>query len=161
MADIVDRKTRSRMMSGIKSKNTRPELVLRQALHAQGCRYRLHSRKLHGKPDLILPKYHAVIFVHGCFWHHHKDCRYATIPATRTEFWLKKFEANTVRDTTVNSTLLEAGWRVAIIWECTLRKSENITITVSLLTEWLRSSSATLEIGISESKVNAKNNLFK
>ena len=98
MADIVDPETRSRMMSGIKGKNTRPELALRRALHARGFRYRLHDKRLPGKPDLILPRFRAAIFVHGCFWHRHEGCKYATTPATRPEFWQAKFRENAERD---------------------------------------------------------------
>ena len=94
MADIVDKKTRSRMMAGIKGKNTKPELVLRRALHARGFRFRLHGKEFPGRPDLVFPKHGAVIFVHGCFWHRHSNCRYATNPSTRMEFWQGKFDAN-------------------------------------------------------------------
>ena len=98
MTDIVDSQTRSRMMSGIRGKNTKPELALRRSLHALGFRYRLHAKGIPGKPDIVMPKYRAVIFVHGCFWHRHAGCRYATVPATRPEFWATKFDANVVRD---------------------------------------------------------------
>ena len=98
MADIVDRQTRSRMMSGIRGKNTKPEMILRRALHARGFRYRLHGKGVPGRPDLILAKHRAVIFVHGCFWHRHEGCRYATTPATRPEYWAEKFAANVRRD---------------------------------------------------------------
>lgn len=101
MVDIVDAETRSRMMAGIKGKNTKPELAVRLALHARGFRYRLHSKKVHGRPDLVLPKHRAVIFVHGCFWHRHEGCRYATNPSTRTAFWQAKFEANVAQDSAV------------------------------------------------------------
>ncbi|MEP3428349.1 MAG: very short patch repair endonuclease [Roseibium sp.] len=109
MADIVDKKTRSRMMAGIKGKNTKPELKLREALHRRGFRYRLHSRNIVGKPDLVLRKYNAVIFVHGCFWHRHIGCRYTSSPSTRTEFWQSKFEGNIKRDKAVQTTLASAG----------------------------------------------------
>ncbi|MFA5683854.1 MAG: very short patch repair endonuclease [Lysobacteraceae bacterium] len=119
MADIVDSATRSRMMSGIRGKNTRPELVVRSFLHRAGLRFRLHP-KLPGKPDLILPKYHTAIFVHGCFWHRHEGCRYATTPASNAVFWEKKFTANVNRDSTVRQRLKEVGWRVLVIWSCEL-----------------------------------------
>lgn len=150
MTDIVDQQTRSRMMAGIKAKNTRPELVLRRALHARGFRYRLHSSKVQGRPDLILPKRHAVVFVHGCFWHHHEGCRYATTPATRAAFWRAKFEANVKRDNAVRGMLLASGWRVATIWECALRKPEQVTVATSLVSAWLLSKNATLELGQSD-----------
>jgi DNA mismatch endonuclease (patch repair protein) len=122
MTDIVDSGTRSRMMSGIKGKHTRPELLVRSGLHRLGFRYRLHDRKLPGKPDLILPKYGAVIFVHGCFWHRHPGCKYATTPATRRAFWQEKFEANIRRDRRDQLALQGAGWRVFVVWECALRR---------------------------------------
>lgn len=124
MADVVDAATRSRMMSGIGGRDTGPELIVRRALHAAGFRYRLHARHLPGKPDLVLPRHHAVVFVHGCFWHRHSGCRYATTPATRADFWQEKFSRNVERDRRVENRLLEAGWRVATIWECGLAKSE-------------------------------------
>ena len=150
MTDIVDQQTRSRMMAGIKGKNTKPELALRRAMHARGFRYRLHSKKLHGRPDLILPKHRAVVFVHGCFWHRHEGCRYATTPSTRTEFWQAKFEANVVRDSAVRTTLMDDGWRVGIVWECALRKPEQVGKAADLLAGWLRSTAAHTEIGEAE-----------
>ena len=122
MADIVDPETRSRMMSGIRGKNTRPELALRRALHARGFRYRLHDKRLPGKPDLVLPRFHAAIFVHGCFWHSHEGCKYATTPATRPELWQAKFRENAERDQRNFDALLALGWRVAVVWECEIRK---------------------------------------
>ena len=116
MTDIVDKQTRSRMMAGIKGKDTKPELVLRRALHARGFRYRLHSKNVPGRPDLVFPKHHAIVFVHGCFWHRHEGCRYTTTPSTRPEFWQAKFDANVNRDGAVQGQLLEAGWRVATVW---------------------------------------------
>ena len=147
MVDIVDAETRSRMMAGIKGKNTRPELALRRALHARGFRYRLHSKKAQGRPDLVLPKYRAVVFVHGCFWHRHLGCRYATNPKSRAEFWEVKFAANIARDSAVLAALLEAGWRVATIWECALRKPEQIAVAADQLSTWLLSETETLELG--------------
>jgi len=117
MADVVDAETRSRMMSGIRGKNTGPELLLRKAMHARGFRYRLHCRYLPGRPDLVFPKYQAVVFVHGCFWHRHEGCRYTTTPSTRPEFWAEKFEANVERDRRNQLALEEAGWCVAIVWD--------------------------------------------
>lgn len=147
MTDIVDQQTRSRMMSGIRGKNTKPELALRRALHARGFRFRLHSGKVHGRPDLVLPKYRAVVFVHGCFWHRHEGCRYATIPATRPEFWRAKFDANTARDSAIRTRLLEDGWRVATVWECALRKLEQVEATTESLSIWLRAEELQIEIG--------------
>lgn len=135
MADIVDPETRSRMMSGIKGKNTRPELALRRALHARGFRYRLHDKKLPGKPDLVLPRFHAAIFVHGCFWHRHEGCKYATTPATRQEFWQAKFRENMERDQRNIDALLALGWRVAVVWECEMRK--DLAATVDHTERWI------------------------
>lgn len=136
MVDIVDSVTRSRMMSGIRSRNTLPELALRSSLHRKGFRFRLHSRELPGKPDLVFPRYRAAIFVHGCFWHRHDDCRNASTPATRTEFWQAKFAANVARDFRNRILLLEMGWRVAIVWECSLRR--DLDGVAGLVSEWLQ-----------------------
>jgi DNA mismatch endonuclease (patch repair protein) len=121
--DVVDAVTRSRMMSRIKSKNTRPEMTVRKYLHAAGFRYRLHAHHLPGSPDLILPKYGTAIFVHGCFWHRHQGCRYATTPASNAEHWKRKFAANTERDARKERMLHAAGWRVIVVWECELRRA--------------------------------------
>lgn len=126
--DIVDRTTRSRMMSGIKNKNTQPELMLRRFLHAQGFRYRLHVNNLPGKPDIVLPQHKLCIFVHGCFWHHHDGCRYATMPKTRPEFWMNKFASNRQRDIQAKMRLHDAGWRVFEIWECGFRNNDKASI---------------------------------
>ncbi|WP_038912967.1 very short patch repair endonuclease [Dickeya zeae] len=127
--DIVDKKTRSRMMSGIKGKNTLPELVIRKYLHAQGFRFRLHVNKLPGRPDIVLSKYKLCIFVHGCFWHHHDGCKYATIPKTRTEFWMNKFTLNKQRDIEVKMQLYGMGWRVFELWECGFSRGDNTSLT--------------------------------
>ena len=147
MTDIVDQQTRSRMMAGIRGKNTKPELALRRALHARGFRFRLHSGKVDGRPDLVLPKHHAVVFVHGCFWHRNEGCRYATVPATRSDFWRAKFDANVARDSAVRTRLLEDGWRVATVWECALRKPERMNNAVRTFEEWLLGTEGQLEIG--------------
>ena len=125
------------MMSGIRSKNTRPEMLLRKALHARGFRYRLHGANLPGKPDLVFPRYRAVCFVHGCFWHRHPGCRFATTPATRAEFWETKFGDNVVRDRDNGALLETRGWRVAVVWECSTR-GDLFPQTIDLLTDWLR-----------------------
>lgn len=147
MTDIVDKQTRSRMMAGIKGKDTKPELVLRRALHARGFRYRLHSKTVPGRPDLVLSKHQAIVFVHGCFWHRHEGCRYTTTPSTRPEFWQAKFDANVARDRSVHDQLLDAGWRVATVWECALRRPEETSLAANLLAAWLRSSAAEIQIG--------------
>ncbi|MEL7781574.1 very short patch repair endonuclease [Citromicrobium bathyomarinum] len=145
MADIVDAATRSRMMAGIRGKDTRPELLLRRALHQRGLRYRLHGRKLPGRPDLVFPRFRAVLFVHGCFWHRHEGCRYATTPATRTQFWQAKFDANMVRDVRNQHDLVQANWRVGIVWECTIRKGE-IHAIAGEVEAWLSSGEQSLEL---------------
>lgn len=121
MTDVVNRATRSRMMSGIRSKDTRPERFVRSALHRAGFRFRLHAR-LPGKPDVVLPKYHTVVFVHGCFWHRHASCRYATTPASNAAFWREKFAANKQRDSVVKRQLRRLGWRVRVVWSCQLNQ---------------------------------------
>jgi DNA mismatch endonuclease, patch repair protein len=150
VTDNVDQQTRSRLMAGIRGKDTRPEMALRRAMHARGFRYRLHATGLPGRPDLVLPKYGAVVFVHGCFWHRHPGCRYTSIPSTRPEFWQTKFEANVVRDNAARGALLIAGWRVATVWECAARKSQQVEVAVNLLAAWLRSGSTEIEIGETE-----------
>ena len=147
MTDVVDKATRSRMMAGIKGKNTKPELVLRRALHAYGLRFRLHSKRITGAPDIVLPKYKAAIFVHGCFWHRHFRCRYATTPSTRPEFWEAKFEGNVARDNAVKSALLDTGWRVATVWECALRKPKQVEEAALQLKDWLPTPLREIEIG--------------
>ena len=112
---------RSRNMSAIKSKNTKPEIAVRKLLHSMGYRFRLHRKDLPGSPDIILPKYKTVIFVHGCFWHRHENCKYATTPKTRKEFWENKFKANINRDNLNQANLLLRGWKIIIIWECQLK----------------------------------------
>ncbi|MGX7953557.1 very short patch repair endonuclease [Tsuneonella sp. HG249] len=144
MADIVDPETRSRMMAGIRGRNTRPELALRHALHAAGYRYRLHRRDLPGSPDLVFSQYRAVIFVNGCFWHRHEGCRFATTPATRTEFWQQKFDANVERDVRNRNELSTAGWRTGIVWECSL-KTLGAEEMVTRVADWLKSSSEFFE----------------
>ncbi len=124
MADIVSKKIRSRMMSRIRSRDTKPELLLRKYLHANGFRYSLRKRRdLPCQPDLILPKYRAAIFVHGCFWHRHKGCSYATTPKTNVEFWEHKFGKNVERDSICEKELTKMGWRVITVWECELKES--------------------------------------
>ena len=136
MVDIVDNETRSRMMAGISSKNTKPELSLRSALHKRGFRFRIHDRRLLGKPDILLPRYRAVIFVHGCFWHRHRGCRFAYTPKTRSEFWIAKFKGNVNRDVRNRIELLTLGWRVATVWECALKKN-NVDCTADQVAEWI------------------------
>ena len=112
---------RSRNMSAIKSKNTKPEITVRKLLHSMGYRFRLHRKDLPGSPDIVLPKYKTVIFVHACFWHRHENCKYASPPKTRKEFWEKKFRENINRDNLNQANLSLKGWKIIIIWECQLK----------------------------------------
>ena len=120
LPDIVDRATRSRMMSGIKGKNTKPELLVRKGLHARGFRFRLNVANLPGKPDLVLPRYRVLVFVHGCFWHSH-DCHLFRMPSTRTDFWRAKLARNRQRDDEVKGAAFAENWRILTIWECALK----------------------------------------
>lgn len=121
--DVVDRATRSRMMSGIRGKNTKPERLVRSFLHRSGLRFRLHAM-LPGKPDLVLPRYRVVVFVHGCFWHRHEGCAQAATPASNAEFWREKFHDNVQRDARVKRQLEALGWRVEVVWACQLSERE-------------------------------------
>lgn len=141
--DIVDPQTRSQMMAAIKGKNTSPELVVRRYLHSRGFRYRLHRKELPGKPDLVFPKYRLVVFVHGCFWHRHEHCFYATSPATRKEFWRNKLDSNVARDRRQQAELIDSGWRVLVVWECGLKHKiqdieivENKIMDCEIIDEW-------------------------
>ena len=109
---------RSRNMSAIKSKNTKPEIAVRKLLHSMGYRFRLHRKDLPGSPDIVLPKYKTVIFVHGCFWHRHENCKYTYTPKTRQEFWENKFNSNKKRDQKIQKEIIDLGWKFIIIWEC-------------------------------------------
>lgn len=112
------------MMAGIRGSHTLPEMKVRRLLHRHGFRFRLNVRTLPGRPDLVLPRYRVCIFVHGCFWHRHPGCRYATTPKTRTDFWQRKFDQNVNRDARVKNELLASGWRVIELWECGIRGPE-------------------------------------
>lgn len=127
MADIVSPDIRSRMMAGIGPANTKPEMLLRRGLHALGLRYRLHDRRLPGRPDMVFPGPKAVILIHGCFWHGHA-CHLFRLPGTRTEFWRDKIAGNIARDASVRQQLRERGWRVLEIWECTTRGRERLPL---------------------------------
>ena len=120
MTDIVDQATRSRIMSRIRGADTKPELLIRKALHAEGFRFRVNVGRLPGKPDVVLPKWNAAILIHGCFWHRHPGCSKATTPSSNVDFWQQKFAANVERDRRVVARLEELGWRTLTIWECTI-----------------------------------------
>lgn len=150
MADIVDSSTRSRMMAGIKGKDTKPEIEIRKRLFALGFRYRLHDSKLPGKPDLILPRYNAIIFFNGCFWHAH-DCYLFKWPSSRKRFWKKKLTRNREKDLENNEALREIGWRILIIWECSFRgvgknRKKEIDAIMKKAEKWLSSKSKFREI---------------
>ena len=138
MNDTVDADTRSRMMAGIRSRNTRPERMVRSALHRQGLRFRLRAAGLPCRPDLVLPRHRVALLVHGCYWHRHPDCVLTTTPRTRAEFWNRKFEDNMVRDQGNLRALQEAGWRVAVIWECGLRDTAVREGLLEHLGNWIR-----------------------
>ncbi|WP_205932918.1 very short patch repair endonuclease [Rhizobium leguminosarum] len=120
ISDVHTPEVRSYNMSRVRGRDTRPELVIRRGLHARGYRFRLHDKGLPGRPDLVFSKRRATVFVHGCFWHGH-DCPLFRMPATRTEFWAAKITANRSRDAKIQAALVDAGWRVLTVWECSLR----------------------------------------
>ena len=126
VADIFEAAKRSEIMSRIRGRDTKPEMVVRKVAHRLGFRFRLHRRDLPGCPDLVFPRYRAVIMVHGCFWHRHPSCQYAYSPKTRVQFWQDKFESNMVRDRRNETALKELGWRVLVIWECETKDFEAV-----------------------------------
>lgn len=126
MTDRLSPEHRSWNMSRIKNRDTKPELIVRSLLHRMGYRFRLHRKDLPGKPDIVLPKYKTVVFVHGCFWHRHEGCRYSYMPKTRIDFWEDKFNKNIKRDIDVRQKLYKLGWTVIVIWECELSDYENL-----------------------------------
>ena len=147
MADVHDEATRSRNMAAIRGADTKPEIIIRRGLHARGFRFRLHDRKLPGRPDLIFPKFRAVLFVHGCFWHGH-DCHLFKWPKTREEFWREKIGSNVTRDKTSADALHKAGWRVGVVWECALkgRQRRPVTDILASVSGWLTGSGADLTV---------------
>src|SRR5215831_12420477 len=136
MADVHDKATRSYNMSQIKGKNTKPEMLVRRFLHAQGFRYKLHDKTLPGKPDIVLPKYKTVIFIHGCFWHGHEGCRYFVVPKTRTDWWLNKINSNIANDKKAIAALKKEGWKIITLWECDLKPTK-LDKSLSLLLQRL------------------------
>ncbi len=124
MADVHSKTVRSYNMSRIKGKNTKPEMLVRKFLHANGFRYKLHDKKLPGKPDIVLPKYKTVIFVHGCFWHGHEGCKYYVVPKTRTDWWLNKINSNKANDSKAYAALKKEGWKIVQVWECELKPAK-------------------------------------
>lgn len=138
MADRISKERRSWNMSRIRSKDTKPEVMLRSALHRIGFRFRKNDSRLPGNPDIVLPKYHTVIFVHGCYWHRHKGCKKATTPKTNTEFWTKKFAENVNRDKEVKKDLENRGWRVTVVWECEIETKKKLWDKVQELSTLIR-----------------------
>lgn len=122
MTDTVSKRQRSWNMSRIRSTDTKPEIKVRSWLFRKGFRFRKNDKRYPGKPDIVLPRYHTVIFVNGCFWHHHKGCKYGYIPKTRTDYWLNKFKRNQVNDKLHRDALVKMGWHVIVVWECELKK---------------------------------------
>lgn len=137
MADCHDKETRSYNMSRIRSKNTKPEEIVRKYLFSQGFRYRKNDNRLPGKPDIVLPKYKTVIFVNGCFWHKHEGCKYFVWPKSNAEFWKSKIERNVLRDSDNYKTLEDQGWKIIVVWECELKKGQQ-TITLEKLVNLIR-----------------------
>lgn len=137
MAEHRPPMSRSEMMSRIGGKDTKPEMLIRRGLHAQGLRYRLHAAGLPGRPDIVLPKFKAVIFIHGCFWHAHEGCKYFRIPGTRTEFWTGKLRGNHERDLAKADLLRQMGWRIFVVWECAT-KSNSVDYLVNSIVSWLQ-----------------------
>jgi len=133
MADVHSKETRSFNMSQIRSKDTKPELLVRRYLFRHGFRYRLHVKDLPGRPDIVLPRFKTLIFIHGCFWHGHEACKYYKVPKTRTEWWLEKINGNIRRDIVAKQLLVDKGWRVIEIWECDLKKNEVLATLENLL----------------------------
>lgn len=147
MVDVVDTKTRSRMMSGIKGRDTKPELLLRSALHRRGFRYRLHCKDLPGRPDLVLPKYSAIILLNGCFWHGH-NCHLFKWPSTRREFWREKIGQNQARDLRNLEHYHRLGWRTLVVWECALKGKTKLgpNQVAEITTRWIQFDSQNAEI---------------
>ena len=145
--DVLTPEQRQRCMAKIKGRNTKPEVVLRKALFSLGFRYRLHDKRLPGTPDLVFPKYHAVVFVHGCFWHGH-ECNLFVVPATNTEFWVNKIAGNQSRDGKAVQELRALGWRVRTVWECAMRGREKSPLDelARSIAGWLRSPRQSSEI---------------
>jgi len=147
MTDVHSTAVRSKNMAAITGKNTKPEMLVRRALHQAGFRYRLHVANLPGKPDLVFPKYKAVIFVQGCFWHQHQ-CAMFHWPKTRTEWWRQKISANRAHDEAVQDKLRELGWRVLLLWECALKGKHKLPLTqiTADTAQWLRSGTSFAEL---------------
>jgi DNA mismatch endonuclease (patch repair protein) len=145
------------MMSGIRGKDTKPEMIVRKALFSSGFRYRLHSRDLPGAPDIVMPGRKIAIFVHGCFWHMHTNCKFAKLPSSRTEFWSVKLNGNAIRDQRAIKSLQSSGWRVLVVWECVTRDAHALDNLAESLKRWIESSTQFGEIRLLESYLTPKN----
>lgn len=148
MVDVVSPEKRSEMMSGIKGKDTKPEILVRKALYSRGFRYRLHDKALPGKPDLVLKKYNVAIQIHGCFWHGHSDCHLFRYPKSKQDFWREKIGGNIQRDRIKEAALMEQGWRFLKIWECALKGKKKLPLeeVISKTEEFILSDQKKLEI---------------
>ncbi|MCC2596088.1 DNA mismatch endonuclease Vsr [Pusillimonas sp. MFBS29] len=150
MSDIVSSAQRSKMMAGIRGKSTKPELLVRQLLFADGFRYRLHRNDLPGTPDIVMSGRKIVIFVHGCFWHQHLECKYARLPASNPDFWRQKLGRNVQRDQEVFAALKAAGWRVLVVWECATRSKPALAALRGIMSQWIEGDAPTGEISLSQ-----------
>ena len=150
MTDIVDSATRSRIMRAVRSRDTAPEMAVRRRLHRRGFRFRTSDPRLPGRPDLSLPRHRAAVFVHGCFWHRHPGCKYATTPASNREMWTVKFARNRQRDARNQRDLRNGGWRVMVVWECSLKGKGAAERATKRLERWIRGDDPTGTIPDSE-----------
>jgi len=149
--DIVSPQKRSEMMSGIRGKNTKPEMLIRSILFKAGYRFRLHRKDLPGTPDIVMPGRRVAIFIHGCFWHRHHDCSLARLPKSNAEFWKAKLSENGRRDRTQYRELAKLGWRVLVIWECAIRREHDIARLAASIARWIDSGGSFSEIPPGES----------
>jgi len=146
MVDVVTPAVRSRMMSGIRSKDTKPEVRIRSSLHRLGYRFRLHVKAMPGTPDIVLPRFKAAVFIHGCFWHGH-DCHLFKLPATRQDFWREKIDKNRANDEKHLNDLMHSGWRVGVVWECAIRGAKtDFDAVISRLSDWIQGSDSFIEV---------------
>lgn len=144
--DFMTPEQRSQAMSKVRSNDTEIERNVRSLLHKKGFRFRKNVKKLPGRPDVVINKFKVIIFINGCFWHGHFGCKRSTLPSTRKEFWKNKIRANIDRDKRNNNKLRKLGWRIAILWECSLINSDNILLSRNLLLDWINKSESYLEI---------------
>ncbi|MDO9296804.1 very short patch repair endonuclease [Bradyrhizobium sp.] len=155
MIDVVDKITRSRMMSGIRGKDTKPEIGLRSALHRRGLRYRLHVAGLPGRPDIVLPRHNAIVEIRGCFWHRHQHCAFCTKPASNVPFWRAKFGDTIKRDKRNVEALRKLGWRVAIVWECSV-KEQGADAVADKIAAWFQTRSWFKEVSSRSARAEAR-----